>query len=325
MKVHNTYKKFMAIIVLSSLSLIVLGTSLFVQKQKNISSTQATSGCFCNDQDKCYPDGCTRKPIKSDGTIDYGRCAQAGGNAPYGQAYDTNSVEANRYFCLQQPPCCAEMFRRNDPEACCWPEKGYCYETYCTAETTVNNNCGWYWKFHDNATPNGYGCMKGESPSTMQPVFGLPATAEGGQPTATPTPPTQPPTNPPTAVPTSKPNEPTYTPSPTSTQNNPTPTTSALRPTIAPTRSNAPAIILTPTSTPIKFRAPNIEFVSPKEIAKRVINPENIMFLNSKTEKALKLPSDIFDSIIALDNQLENYVNGIIQLSINKFNEFLGQ
>jgi len=328
MKVYNTYKKFTAIIMLSSLSLIVLGTSLFVQKQKNISSTQAASNtpakCSCTDPNYCYPDGCSGKVITSDNRFDDGRYKKACSSIDFGWPPD---IEVQKYFCsIKQPDSCFDVYTYKDDRLACFIERWFCHPSLCEG-SSGKGDCGKYWRLPDGWTS--YGCVKGPDNDHLSPIWeNLPPNLPNGQaqqPTATPIPPTQPPTNPPTAVPTSKPNEPTYTPAPTSAQNNPTPTASALRPTIIPTQSNAPAIILTPTSTPIKFQAPNVKFDYPKEIAKRVINPENISFLNSKTEKALKLPSDIFDSIIALDNQLENYANGIVQLSINKFNEFLGQ
>ncbi|PJC32428.1 hypothetical protein CO051_03250 [Candidatus Roizmanbacteria bacterium CG_4_9_14_0_2_um_filter_39_13] len=335
MKLHEEHKKLIIVVVFGIISFSVIGMGTLIQNRKNIANSEATSGCFCNDQDKCYPDGCTRKPIKSDGTIDYGRCAQAGGNAPYGQAYDTNSVEANRYFCIQQPPCCAEMFRRNDPEACCWPEKGYCYpNAYCTGEMKANNNCGWYWDFYDGATQNGYGCMKGDSPSTMQPVFGLPAVAGGSQPTNTPNPqPTSTPalTNTPVPTNTSVPPNPTHTTAPSQPTNTPPPTNTPFpnapiptnqQPTevanIEPSYNPQPTNPSLPTNTPYTF--PTIEIKSPKELAREVINPESIQNLESSTEKVFNAPKEGLNTIKRADQKLERTAHSWIE----KVRAFIG-
>lgn len=314
MKLHEDHKKLIIVIFFGIVSFSVIGMGTLIQNRKNIANSEATSGCFCNDQDKCYPDGCTRKPIKSDGSIDYNRCTQVGGNSPYGQAYDTNSIEVGRYFCLQQPPCCAEMFRSNNPEACCWPEKGYCYPTYCTPETKANNNCGWYWEFHDSATPNGYGCMKGDSPSTMQPVFGLPAIASSGSaPTSTPKPQVTE-TPQPKSTSTIAPHQPTSTAAPTS----PSRPTNTLTPTYRqptyrvdpnPTSYQPPQVDPTETPNP----KPTIHIKSPKELAREVINPENIQKLNSSTKKILDTPKEGLNTIKQADQKLENTANSWIE------------
>lgn len=137
----------------------------------------AIDGCFCNKKSSCYSDGCTRKTIKDNGSIDYSLCGSAGCGGAYNACYDTNSISANRYFCIEQPPCCEDMVRRNDPEACCWPERGYCHPDYCK-KITRKEKCGWYWQWHDvpdlMSRPYGYGCVRGKSAETMEPVFGLP-------------------------------------------------------------------------------------------------------------------------------------------------------
>jgi len=173
------------------ISFFLIETLLFFLPQK----VWAIEGCFCGPSSSCYPDGCTRKTIKDDGTIDYGLCGSAGCGGAYNACYDTNSVDANRYFCLQQPPCCEEMAKRNDPEACCWPERGYCHPEYCK-QVSRPEKCGWYWRWHDNipdwmARPYGYGCVRGTSADNLQPVCGIPEIAKKDippVPSPTPTP-----------------------------------------------------------------------------------------------------------------------------------------
>lgn len=144
----------------------------------------AIEGCFCGPNSSCYSDGCTRKTIKGDGSIDYNLCGSAGCGGAYNACYKTDSVEVNRYFCLEQPPCCEEMVRRNNPEACCWPERGYCHPNYCE-KVSRPEKCGWYWRWHDNIPDlmrslNGYGCVRGTSPNSLEPVYGLPKIASDG-------------------------------------------------------------------------------------------------------------------------------------------------
>lgn len=290
---------------------------LFVLNQKAL----AIEGCFCGGGSSCYPDGCTRKTIKDDGSIDYNLCGSAGCGGAYNACYDTNSVEANRYFCLEQPPCCEEMARRNDPEACCWPERGYCHPEYCK-QVSRPEKCGWYWEWHDNiadwmARPYGYGCVRGTSPQNMEPVFGLPKIAGGGAaPTSTPL-----------VIPTKKPTEiliPTNRPTPTSI---PIPTEEGRTIRIIPssTRFNLP--IITPTTPPISF--PNffvpsptkfIPMVTPFKIAlkENLISAvknikEGFQQLRIKTKIASKKivdpPKKLFFELIEIDRKLENYLN----------------
>lgn len=121
--------------------------------------------------------------------------------------------------CQTDPSCCANIVKKaqemgediydaddgDQPyHECEWPERGY-----CKPSTTCNKlpdgikyrgHCGWYWAFHDanggdlgTNTPNGYGCMIGDSEATMRPICG----GGGTNPTPT-TPPGNPtPTTPP--------------------------------------------------------------------------------------------------------------------------------
>lgn len=309
--------------------IIFLGFFLFVLS-KNI---WAIEGCFCGSGSSCYPDGCTRKTIKNDGSIDYNLCGSAGCGGAYNACYDTNSVDANRYFCLEQPPCCEEMVRRNDPEACCWPERGYCHPEYCK-QVSRPEKCGWYWQWHDNipewmARPYGYGCVRGTSRENMEPVFGLPKIAGGGST----------PTSKPTIIPTQKPTEisvPTKQPTPT-TLLIPTERNQPTKIVPSPTRFNLP--INTPTTLPSTsfpssfFPSPtkSIPMVTPfnsnfKEnlitALQNIIKEVEQVRIKAKiaTKKIAEPQKKIFLKAKEMDQKLENYLNErIIFLTLRIF------
>jgi len=285
-------------------------------------STYAIDGCFCGNGSSCYSDGCTRKPMKADGTIDYGLCGSAGCGGAYNCCYNTDSVDANRYFCTQQPPCCAEMVKRNDPEACCWPERGYCHPFYCS-KVSRPEKCGWYWSFHGEMSgrPQGYGCTKGTSAADLQPVFGLPAGVPGGggtQPTAPPQP---------TSIPTIRPTQyipPTDMPTSIPTQYVPPPTT-YIPPVVQPTNFNiiAPTQYVPPVNNPVyPTTAPNNTSISFPSFALPsltfpTINTEPLKISARNTivqsEKVLNIPSEAIGKITQLDNSLETMIKGWIE------------
>lgn len=191
-------------------------------------------GCFCFGNDKCYPDGCERKPLQ-DGNLQWEAICRNDfcGGRPYGMCYDSNSDDVNEHLCISQPSCCEEMLRhdepggRGDPQACCWPERGYCHPFYCD-QLTRPEQCGWYWQYHAGASENGYGCTQGTGPEDLSALYGLPSFLL----TTTPTPAT--PNTPTTTL--------TRTPSVTST---PTPTL-----TQTPTRAQTSTPTLTVTASP---------------------------------------------------------------------------
>lgn len=143
--------------------------------------------------------------------------------------------------CVTEPACCGEILNQlrekgditdlPDSEqpyhACEWPIRGYCRPETCNqlpSGLQYRGRCGWYWSFHNEDpninTPNGYGCMIGNTPETMRPICGGggPPPTSGPRPT-NPPPPTNPPTRPP-RVPTATPAQPIYQPTvrPTSPQ-----------------------------------------------------------------------------------------------------------
>lgn len=312
MKVHNTYKKLMVIILLVSLSLIVVTTSLLVQNQKNSSKAQAASNtpekCNCNDPNYCYPDGCSGKPMTSDNRYDDDRYKKACGSIDFGWPPD---IEVQKYFCsIKQPASCFDVYKYKDDRLACFMERWFCHPSLC-AGSSGNGDCGKYWRLPEGFT--GYGCVKGPDNNNLSLVWGnLPPNLPNGQaqqPTTTPIIPTQLPTEIPTAIPTEKPNQPTSTPAPTSS---PIPTNQ--QPTnvadIDPSYNSPPPNPPIPTNTPYKF--PTIEIKSPKELAREVINPENIQKLERSTEKVLDAPKEGLDMIKKADQILERTANSWI-------------
>lgn len=203
-------------------------------------------GCFCFGNIKCYPDGCERKPLQ-DGNLQWESICRNDfcGGRPYGMCYDSNSDEVNQHLCLSQPSCCEEMLRhdepggRGNPEACCWPERGYCHPYYCD-QLTRPEQCGWYWQYHAGASENGYGCTQGTGPEDLSALYGLPSFLL----TTTPTSAT---TNTPTSTPTRSPIT-SSTPTPTPTQ---TPTgTPTITPTPTQIPTQTPTLTVTPSSSP---------------------------------------------------------------------------
>lgn len=297
----------------------------------------AINGCFCGSGSSCYPDGCTRKTIKADGSIDYGLCGSAGCGGAYNCCYDTNSTDANRYFCTQQPPCCTEMVQRNDPEACCWPERGYCHPFYCN-QMSRPEQCGWYWRWHSNAPDmmaRGYGCIIGTTEQNMHPLYGLPPGVPGGGNQPTPTNRPQPsatprPQNTPTRTPTNRP-QPTTPQFPTNPPLNPTnppvnPTNPPVNPTNPPLNQNIPPLTNPPMQNQNQF-APTVppqqneptqsrSILSLPQIQMPVVNLEPLKVAARKTiiaaEKPLSLFEQLFYFAANLDQSLENYITNAL-------------
>ena len=161
----------------------------------------------------------------------------------YTRAEDETAADFCQKFCIGEPDCCTRMRNSHDPFECEWPTRGWCKPEICSQIEGKGQRCGWYWLFHnanDNDyklgtnSPNGYGCMIGDSEATMRPKCG-------------PTPiPTSPPT--PTAVPTSPP-----------------PPTSVPLPTSAPMPTNPPPIEVIPTDIPPPIEIPPTKYIPPVE------------------------------------------------------------
>lgn len=124
----------------------------------------------------------------------------------YSQDFRSRADQASDdRFCPNQPDCCAKIVETGDPLACGdFIERMYCPLNVCAAITAQRKQrCGWYWIWHDKNNspnknlgtnaPNGYGCMIGDSESTMHPRYTPSGTTITPRPLFSPTPlPTRP-------------------------------------------------------------------------------------------------------------------------------------
>lgn len=226
------------------------------------------------------------------------------------QSYDiaTQAIENECSYCLNEPPCCAKMVQNSDMHECDWPIRGYCQLSTChSVDVPKQERCGWYWIWHDagdnsyqlgNNSPNGYGCMIGNSESTIKPR----CTAAGPitlAPTGSAPSPTTYilPTVAPTAIPQPTESLPTPTPLPQPT--------AILR---VPPNEMHPTVNTLPTAGPITS-SPQFEFPS-INLPKTQINLPKI---NQLARKPLDLFEYLFLSIVNYDKQLENTINGEIR------------
>lgn len=277
----------MKLVYLSFFSFLIIISVFFV-----IGVSASTEGCFCNSLSSCYPDGCTRKTITNDGSINYDLCRDSGCNGAYAACYNTSNAEVTRNFCLQQPPCCADMVKRNDRQACCFPEIGFCHPYFCNQVGNAGNvGCGHYWEYHDNAPEwmaKGYGCVIGTSAESLKPIFGLPPGVPGAGANAPI------PTEIPIDLPT---NPPIFTPVPI-------PPTKYIPPTqrdILPT--NPPIVIPT-----VGF---SLHFLQLPTVNTRPLKRE-IKSIVIHSEKVTAIPLDIINLVIHADQSFENAIRRFI-------------
>lgn len=265
----------------------------------------AMDGCICdaNPDSSCYSDGCTRKTIQNDGSINSDICANNGCGGVYNACYINGNLTVARYFCVTQPPCCADMVKNNNAGACCWPERAFCHPTTCSRLTT-QERCGWYWTFHQDWTnrPEGYGCMKGDSEGTMIPIFGLPAGVPGAQPTATPAP-----TARPTAQPTDIP--PTSAPAPTAAPVIP----SDIPPTAAP--------MTIPTSSPVNPEpgAPVRNTDSPLPLQARIMLRSAVI----TADRGFRAAGETVTAMKNADRRLEETINKLLAQIFSRIRSLL--
>ncbi len=208
-------------------------------KNTNLQTKAAAAGCQCSDSSHCYPDMCSRDPNKL-ATV----CSDFPNDGPQPGTIDP-------YFCTTPPDCCTDLASLHDAYKCCWIERGFCRPDQCQQITGNKGKCGWYWGFHDGNTntPDGYGCMIGDSEATMRPKYGPTAS-----PTSTPILPTQTPAITNTPIPSSS-----ITPTNTPASSTPTGTVTPLSPTntpqvtvtIAPTVTSRPTVTSTVTPYPL--------------------------------------------------------------------------
>jgi len=211
-------------------------------------------------------------------------------------------------LCINEPPCCAEIRNTHDAFGCDWPTRGWCQPSTCSQIEGKGQRCGWYWIFHnanDNDyklgtnSPNGYGCMIGETEQTMRPRCGpqasiiptkiLPSTSL--QPTTF-----QQPTNPP--QPTTAPLQPTVVIPRSPTQ--PLPSSGGtfnIQTHTATIPTKSPQAITIPQITFPQFTFPSIQIH---------FNPTQI---NQEAAKPLGFFESLFEAIIHYDQLLEISIN----------------
>ncbi|MFA9288369.1 MAG: hypothetical protein ACEQSA_00620 [Weeksellaceae bacterium] len=321
-----------------SLIVVIAGIAVasFLARDLLLSATKTkaagtTNSCTCDDPNKCYPDGCTRDPVRAPDV-----CAELP------SVYDAAELTGqDGLFCTVGPPCCDAMVARRDTRACCWPERAACTPQQCAAAGGDQRNCGWWWKYHDGYTngATGYGCMIGDSPETMRPING----GQAPQPTTPPQPTSAPqPTNPPqqpTSIPTTRPQvttflppviqtlipqQPTSTPKP-NTAYTPNTYTSPYFPNgtdntgsqgqTQPSGSNTGDPQTNPDNTQVDssgtgFQAPSMNLPDVKTVARNVVNVDKI---EQTTDKPLAAVKTTALAVKSLDQQLEMTVEGWIQ------------
>jgi len=210
------------------------------------------------------------------------------------------------------PLCCYKLEQTKNPEDCTWPERGYCLPSQCQG---VGERCGkaiitWCTSIdHCVSDANNIPYIPLDNRLSGQPGTRISPT-HPPQPTATPKPPThtpipQQPTNTPFPTETLKPEEPTnpYIPPTATHTQQPVATAFPTNPPFIP-RETTVQIIQIPTSMPTLPRS-KIEIKTPKEMARKVINPENIQKLNEKTEIVLEAPKKGIAIIKNVDTRIE--------------------
>jgi|GEM_PF-3595528 len=319
MKKKDVLTVSISLLVLGALAGIVSMTSSLTanRDEKRAVSTQASSLCKCDNADKCYPDGCSRKPKTEQNTYIEARYDNVCGDSSIDPGYRMSDALILNFCSQQQPACCFDVYKYKDSRLCCWQERYACHPSLCEG-SSGGEGCGWYWYLHGITGP--YGCVTSDANGQPQPMWGLPpGLPNSQQPTNTPAPII--PTN--TVAPAA-----TITPNPQST-NKPTsapviPTQAAGQPTIIPTSvqvtQNNPqptiGMVLEPSATP-RLTLPPIEIKTPQEIAHEIINPESVSKLSEKTDKPLNAVKNGFNNMKQYDQKLESIINEyIFQLRI---------
>lgn len=215
------------------------------------------------------------------------------------------------------PLCCYKLEKSKNSEDCNWPERAYCLPSQCEG---VGDNCGYsikVWCKNDNCVDSAdeipYIPLENRLAGINAPAENTPA------PTNTPLPrPTNTPvpvaTNTPVPVATNTPMpaevvQPTNTPILVGQTNFPTNVN-----TVSPTQEEVNYPTITQATKPddnSKERLVQIE--SPKEIARKIINPKNISNLDQKTQKPLNMARETFESVETIDSKIESFFNRIWQ------------
>lgn len=219
------------------------------------------------------------------------------------------------------PVCCYEVARTGDFTKCIgyW-ERLWCTKSQCDearSNGASDSQCGG--SCQCGHAHSSYCGENAQAIPIAQRLGGQPTNTPQPQATATPQPPTITiPPNQPTSTPT--PIMPTTTPQATHTlvPTHQQPTSRPLetqRPIYSanptPTSYQPPQTQVDPTQTPTP--KPTIHIKSPKELAREVINPQNIQKLNNGTEKVLDAPKEGLITIKQTDTKLETLAHSFFQ------------
>jgi len=321
MKLHEDHKKLIIVIFFGIVSFMAVGTSSFIQRQRNISNSEASSISleqYCHDGFYVIPgeDICSRAP--NCGGFGYDELNNAD-KMPNPQKCmgDGASGREGKGCAGYVPACCYEVARTGDFTKCIgywerlWCTKSQCDEARSNGAT--DSQCGGSCQCsHAHATYCGEGALP--IPIAQRLGSNVPSNTQAPQATPTTKPQDTIAPRPPTA--TLKPNQPTpttgskptLTPISTNQPTQPRPQeTRYIEPSYIPPATNIPI----PTNTPYQF--PTIEIKSPKELAREVINPENIQKLNKGTEKTLNAPKEGLEIVKQADQKLEHTANSWIE------------
>ncbi len=326
------------------ISLAVISAGILIQNNQNTTRTEASSYCKCDDNDKCYPDGCSRKPKTDDNTFSESRYDNVCGDSSLDPGYRMPDGLIQHFCSEQQPSCCFDIYKYKDDRLCCFQERWTCHPSLCEG-ASGNGDCGKYWHLPNNGW-KAYGCVKEGSDGDEIPYWGLPPGLPGGSghqaqnPTNTP----QPPTATRIPSPTERPQNTQNTPVPTQPSNNggrpsgithiPVSSPTPIRPTqkADPSPSNLDTqgngnsgfqVDTAPnqhaqnqqsanTNNPNQVNIPQIEFTSPQQILKEAVTVETIAQIDRVTEKPLGIAKDTFVTVKTYDQKLESMVESWI-------------
>ncbi len=318
-------------------SISVVSTGVLIQNNQNTTNTEASSYCKCDNNDVCYPDGCSRKPKSDNNTFDEGRYNQVCNDSKYDPGYRMSDGLIQHFCSEQQPSCCFDIYKYKDDRLCCFQERWTCHPSLCEG-ASGNGDCGKYWGLPNDW--DAYGCVKKDSNGDKVPYWGLPPGLPNGnqsQPTSTP----QPPTATKIPTPTIQPQNPQNTPIPTQINNNGQSNTSGITniPVASPTRITAEPTqsgdsfafdFQNDTNTDnnensntnqsdqqnqpstnnnsISLHMPQIELKSPKQILHEVITVETVEKVNQITDPPLSAAKTTFVTVKSYDQKLESTV-----------------
>ena len=344
---HWDKKQILSLLFIGTIISSAVGVTLvmnYANTEQKTASTQAASSIDNNCREGVY----WAKSQKDGSTIKCGRAPECGGysydSVNSGIGYENAGacwlhrklgVDKCDTTCSGYVPlCCYKLEETGDPEACTWPERGYCHPTQCAAvsgKTCGGGDCRCGSPIISYCKSDG--CITSSSQIPYIPLSVR--LGQGATPTSTPTsiPPTSTPrpTTPPAAtatptqgvIPTATPTQPQSNPTGQITPTSALPTqpgsttapTAAFTPTTAPTTNNNPpesfpTSIPEATSTPTP--APTMDIKTPKELAREVITYERVETLNKVTELPLTAVKTSVNTVKSYDHKLELFVESWI-------------